>query len=93
MFFSFSSMFLSFFDFLPLSSLKSRLPFDEHQTFFALIKSKQASLCSFGLSKTFHFMGPFFRHAKVETSFTLFIWLAKNVSKTADKNSAQNVCF
>ena len=44
---------------------------------------KQASLCSFGLTKTFTESAPFLAMAEFEASFTLLIWLDENVHESA----------
>ena len=48
--------------------------------FLAMVKWKQAFLCSSGLTKTFFFSkSAFSRHGKTKASFPLLIWLNENV--------------
>ena len=50
-----------------------------HAHFLAMAELKQVSLCSSGLTKTLDFILRFSRHGRLETSFTLLIWLDENV--------------
>ena len=50
-----------------------------HAHFLAMAELKQVSLSPSGLTKTLDFILRFSRHGRLETSFTLLIWLDENV--------------
>ena len=50
-----------------------------HARSLAMAELKQVSLSPSGLTKTLDFILRFSRHGRLETSFTLLIWLNENV--------------